>query len=303
MAGKAAGTVGVTVGHWTHEEARTGCTAVLFEAPVLTAVEIRGGAPATRETELFGSGRLVRRADAIVLAGGSAFGLEAAEGAVRFLADHDRGFPTPAGPVPIVTAAGIYDLGVGHPLAPDAAAGQAACQAAVPLPAVARGQVGVGTGATTGKIAGAARAARGGVGLGQVHWSGGGVTALVVVNAFGDVVDPISGQRLTEPARGLIDRRAEIVAGTATRPGIATATTIAVVLVEAPCDHDSLVRCAISAHDGFARAVRPCHTPFDGDMVFAIALAEGSPAPFDTMRLAVASELAVEAAIVDAVTA
>ena len=120
---------------------------------------------------------------------------------------------------------------------------------------------------------------------------------------FGDVVDPISGQRLTEHARGLLDRRAEIVAGSVARPGFASSTTIAVVIVHAACDFDTLVRCAISAHDGFARAVRPCHTPFDGDLVFAVALSDGDVSSFDALRFSVAAELAVEAAIVDAVTA
>lgn len=294
---------GFSVGHWTDSSARTGCTAIIFDAPVLTAVEIRGGAPATRETELFASGRLVRRSDAFLLAGGSAFGLAAAHGVVEYLAEQERGYPTPAGPVPIVPAAAIYDLGVGEPVPPDHAAGAAACRAAARIGSLARGQVGVGTGATTSKIGGAARAVRGGFGLGQVQWTDGGVTALVVVNAFGDIVDPISGQRLAEPSPGLLDRRAEIVAGSFVRPGLSSSTTIGVVIVHAPCNFDTLVRCAVSAHDGFARAVRPCHTPFDGDLVFAVALTEGDVSSFDALRLGVAAELAVESAIVDALTA
>jgi L-aminopeptidase/D-esterase-like protein len=293
----------VTVGHWTDEAARTGCSVVLFSRPVLTAVDVRGGAPASREVELFSSGRLVRRADAILLTGGSAFGLAAADGVMRYLAQRERGFPTPAGPVPIVPAAAIYDLGVGQPTAPDSHAGEAACRQATPLAALARGQIGAGTGATSSKIAGAARAARGGFGLGQVQWTDGGVSALVVVNALGDVVDPISGQRLTDPSRGLLDRRAEIVAGSTAAPSFGAATTLAVVMVHAACDHDGLVRCAISAHDGFARAIRPCHTPYDGDLVFAVALSDGQSDAAGVLRLSVATELAVEAAIVDAVTA
>jgi L-aminopeptidase/D-esterase-like protein len=302
MAGET-GVAEVAVGHWSDEAARTGCSAVLFSRPVLTAVDVRGGAPATRETDLFASGRLVRRADAILLTGGSAFGLAAAAGVVQFLADRERGFPTPAGPVPIVPAAAIYDLGVGEPVAPDSHAGEAACRQATPLSAAARGQVGAGTGATSSKIGGAARAARGGLGLGQVHWTEGGVTALVVVNALGDVVDPISGHRLAERTAGLVDRRAEIVAGSTPTPGLGTSTTLAVVMIHGPCDFDALVRCAVSAHDGFARAIRPCHTPYDGDLVFAVALSDGPAAASDVLRLSVATELAVEAAIVDAVTA
>lgn len=303
MSGHSPARATVTVGHWTDTAAETGCTVVLFDRPVLAAVEVRGGAPATRETELLAPGRLVQRVDAILLTGGSAFGLAAADGVVRFLAERDRGFPTSAGPVPIVPAAALFDLNIGQPIAPDAASGRRACQDATPLPDMPRGQVGAGRGARIAKMARSAHTARGGVGLGTMQWPGGAVSAVVAVNAFGDVVDPTTGDRLGPPDQRRIDRREEIVTGGARLPALGGASTLAIVIVDAPCDHDTLLRCATSAHDGFARAIRPCHTPFDGDLVFAVTLAEGIASAHDTLRLSVAAELAVEAAIMDAVTA
>lgn len=292
-----------TIGHWTDQSALTGCTVVLFDHPVLAAVDVRGGAPATRETDLLASGRLVRRADAILLTGGSAFGLAAADGVVRYLAERDRGYPTSAGPVPIVPTAALFDLAVGEPVSPDAAAGTEACEAAVSLNSVTRGRVGAGTGATTSKLDGPSKASRGGVGLGSARWGPEGVTALVAVNAFGDVVDSLSGESTNAAARGGIDRRAQIVAAATRAPDFGTSTTLAVIMVHSAVDHDTLIRCVVAAHDGFARAIRPCHTPFDGDVVFAVGLREGTSTALETLRLGVATELAVEAAILDAITA
>lgn len=291
---------GATVGHWSDAAARTGCSVVLFDRPALAAADVRGGAPGTRESGLLGPGRLVQRVDAIVLTGGSAFGLAAADGVVRWLAAQGRGFPTPGGPVPVVPAAVIYDLGVGQPVAPDAAAGAAACAAAGPLAEMGRGRVGVGTGATTGKAA-AGPAARGGIGLGHVAWGGGAVTAVVVVNAFGEVVDPTTGRRILDPEGVATDPRRALLANADLRPALGEATSLAVVVVDGPADQSVLARCAVAAHDGFAHAIRPCHTIFDGDLVFAVAWEEGARSPVETLHLAVATELAVEQAIADAV--
>ena len=290
---------GVTVGHWSDPAARTGCSVVLFDQPTLATVDVRGGAAGTRESGLLGPGRLVQRLDAIVLAGGSAFGLAAADGVMRWLAEQGRGFPTPSGPIPVVPAAVIYDLGVGLPVAPDAA-GAAACAAARPLVAMGRGQVGAGTGATTGKAAGG-EPARGGIGLGHQAWGAGSVTAVVVVNAFGDVVDPRDGRRIVDPRGPASDVRLDILANADLRPALGESTSLAVVLVDGPADQAALARAAVAAHDGFAHAIRPCHTIFDGDLVFAVAMAEGARSPVDTLRLAVAAELAVEQAVIDAV--
>lgn len=293
---------GVSVGHWTDAEALTGCTVILFDRPRLAAVDVRGGAPATRETDLLAPGRLVRRVDAILLTGGSAFGLAAASGVVEMLASAARGFPTLAGPVPIVPAAALYDLGLGSPRAPGHAEGIAACRASVPFREVGRGTVGAGTGATVGKIRGADRFRRGGIGLGWATWHGGSVAALVAVNAFG-VVAP-SGHGNTGVPSGDPDadpRLTVLRAVNPSEPKIGTSTTLGVVIVDAPCRHDDLVRCAVSAHDGFARSIVPCHTPFDGDLVFAVTLIEGDATPGDQLRLCAGAELAVERAIRDAV--
>jgi L-aminopeptidase/D-esterase-like protein len=220
---------------------------------------------------------------------------------VRFLARQNRGYDMPAGPIPIVPAAVLYDLGVGHPIWPDAAAGEAACLAAKPLPEMERGQVGAGTGATTGKLWGRPHA-RGGVGYGRASWAAGSVSAIVAVNAVGDVIDPLLGHRVLDPSQTAHDRRQEILWDDGSA-GPAASTTLAVVIVEGPAGQAALARCAVTAHDGFARAIRPCHTIYDGDLVFAVATeAEQTALPAaEMLRLTVATDLAIEAAIVDAV--
>lgn len=291
---------GVTIGQWSNETARTGCSVILFDRPALAAIDVRGGAPGTRESGVLGAGRLVQRVDAIVLTGGSAFGLATADGVMRWLAERGRGFPTPGGPVPIVPAAVIYDLGIGHPVAPDAAAGAAACGGAGPLTEMSRGQVGAGTGATSGKAT-SSEPARGGIGLGHQTSGAGGVTAVVVVNAYGDIVDPRNGHRIVNSGGSSSDPRRDILASADLRPALGESTSLAVVLVDGPADQAVLTRCALAAHDAFAHAIRPCHTIFDGDLVFAVTTAEGSRSPVDTLHLSVATELAVEQAIIDAV--
>jgi L-aminopeptidase/D-esterase-like protein len=294
--------IGVRAGHWTDERARTGCTVVLFDRPAVAVADLRGGAPGTREVDVLGPGRLVRRIDALLLTGGSAFGLAAADGVTRYLADDHRGVQTRTGPVPIVPSAVIYDLAVGEPISPDAASGRHACEAATNLSEFARGQIGVGAGATTSKTAGMDQSVRGGVGLGRTDWSAGSVTAICVVNAFGDVVDPASGvpvlAKTTQP-----DTRHRLLHLGAREVTAGESTTIAAVLIDAPVDHSTLVLSSIAAHDALAHTVRPCHTIFDGDIAFAVALREGNVAPADAVSIAMATELAVEQSIIDAVTA
>jgi L-aminopeptidase/D-esterase-like protein len=287
-----------TVGHWTDHEAKTGCTVVLFDSPAPTVADVRGGAPGSRETDLLAPGMLVRRADAILLTGGSAFGLTAADGVMRFLQEQGRGVTTPAGPVPIVPTAVIFDLAVGRPAAPDAESGRAACLAAGPIERIERGRVGVGCGATTGKMF-AADPHRGGFGVSTVGWPGGSVTALVAVNAVGSIVDPSTGRGVLN---GEPDQRERLLDAAAVFGG-REATTLAVVLVDAPDDEAGLRRCAVAAHDAFARTIRPCHTIFDGDLVFAAGMRTGFPLPVDIARVAMATELATERAVIDAVTA
>jgi L-aminopeptidase/D-esterase-like protein len=274
---------GIRVGHATHATARTGCTVVLCDLPkgrgAVGGVDQRGGAPGTRETDLLRPLHLVQEVHAVLLAGGSAFGLAAAEGVMRYLEERGVGFHARVAKVPIVPAAILFDLDVGDAsVRPDAAMGYAACQAASSGP-VAEGNVGVGTGASVGKILGIGRAMKGGIGTASAHLGGGLVVgALVAVNAFGDVVDPASGRILAGARRlvgeGFADTLATLrgLVGKATlRFAAAHNTVIGVVATNARLTKEEANKVAQMAHDGLARAIRPAHTLFDGDTLFALA--------------------------------
>ncbi|MFO7261281.1 MAG: P1 family peptidase [bacterium] len=272
---------GIRVGHATDREARTGCTVVL--GPFRAACDVRGLATGTREIEALSPLHLVPRADAILLTGGSAFGLAAADGVMTWLEERGQGFDTGAARVPIVPAAVIYDLAVGRAdRRPDAAMGRAACDAAA-SGEVAEGQVGAGTGATVGKLRGMAHAMPGGVGTWALTGEGYTVGALVVVNAAGDVVDDegriIAGARADDGgfydaaralARGGLDPATLERLG-ANGPG--TNTTLAVVATDAPLSRTGLETLARAAATGMARRIVPVHTPFDGDVTFAVSTA------------------------------
>lgn len=279
---------GVRIGHWTDVDAVTGCTVLLFDAPALAAAEVRGAAPGTRELALLEPGRMVQRIDALLFTGGSAFGLTAADGVMRWLLDRGRGFPTSSIPVPIVPAAVIYDLAVGKPIAPGPDAGYAACEAAAALDVAEWGAVGAGTGATVGKLGGPAQSARAaGIGIGQIVLADGSVTACAVLNSLGDLDDgPLShriGQFSRAPAR---------------EPGIGTQTALIAVVIDVACNHDALLRCCVAAHDAVARTVWPAHTAFDGDLALAVTLREGKrPEAAHELRLTMAAGLAVEQAL------
>lgn len=264
---------GVSVGHWTDSAARTGCTAIVFPEGTVASGEVRGGAPATREWALLDPQRTVDRVDAVLLCGGSAFGLAAADGAMAWLEERGRGFPTPAGPVPIVVAAALFDLAVGDPsVRPGPREGRAACDAAVEG-AGAHGSLGAGTGATVGGWRGESRP--GGIGGGVQRAGELVVGALVVANAFGDVRGP---ERL-EPLRG---------------PEPFRNTTLAVVATNGRLTKRDCMLVSQSAHDGLARALEPVHTEFDGDA--AVAAATGAvEAQVETVRLLAAR--AVEDAV------
>ncbi len=285
----------VRVGHWTDPVAKTGCTVILFDQPARTVVDVRGGAPGTRETDLLAPGRLVRHADAILLTGGSAFGLAAADGVMEYLRQAGRGVPTPAGPVPIVPAAVIFDLAEGAPLAPDHAAGRAACEAVTTLDRVQRGLVGAGTGATSGKLFGGSWSTRGGFGLASVETPLGDVTALVVANPAGAIMTAPGPRQPADPRESLLTQEPRV--------GQRESTTVSVVLIDAAVDEATLIRCAVAAHDGIARTIWPCHTLVDGDVVFVSALATGEPSVQETITLSVATEMAIERAVHDAITA
>ena len=265
---------GIRVGHATNLRARTGCTVVLCMAGAAAGVDVRGFAPGTRETDAIRPGRRVGQAHGILLTGGSAFGLDAASGVMRFLEEQGAGFATAHGVVPIVPAAVIYDLGVGDAgVRPDKAMGYRACKAATDAP-VPTGRVGAGTGATVGKAPGL-RAADGGIGSACAKLPNGvAVGALVVVNAVGNVVDPATGETVAgardEKSGHLVDVTSSLKHGHAPRtPG--TNTTIGVIATDAALSSVEANTVAAMAHDGIARAIRPSHTLYDGDTLFALS--------------------------------
>ena len=253
---------GVRVGHWTDLEGLTGVTVIVLPEPNVTAVEIRGAAPGTRETALLAPGMRVETAQAIVLAGGSAFGLAAADGVVAALEAEGRGHPTSAGVVPIVPTAILFDLGVGNARArPDAAAGAAAYRAASTGP-VEMGSVGAGTGAVVAGWRGPQHRSKGGVGSHRVVVGTATVGALVVLNAVGDVFT-LEGEALTggDPVPG----------PPGALPPMGESTTLAVVATDAALDRSALLRLAVQAHDAMAACLRPSHTRHDGDVAFAVS--------------------------------
>jgi L-aminopeptidase/D-esterase-like protein len=289
---------GILVGHAQDLDGATGSTVVLCPPGTTGAVEQRGGAPGTRETDLLAPSRLVLHVDAIVLAGGSAFGLAAADGVMGWLEERGVGYPTGGGPVPIVPAAVLYDLEVGDPRArPGPAMGRAACEAASSAPVI-EGTVGAGTGARVGALRGSACAMKGGIGSAAEEAPGGlVVAALFAVNAFGDVIDAdgsiLAGLRAAPSSSRLEGTAAALHAASVRLPGARGSTVIGVVATNGRFGREDLARIAAMAHDGIARAVSPAHTPFDGDTVFA--LATGAVAGDVTVAGAAAAEVAARA--------
>jgi L-aminopeptidase/D-esterase-like protein len=296
---------GYRIGHWTDAVGRTGCTVVLPPAGTTAAVDIRGGAPGTRETGVFTPGNLVSEIHGLVFAGGSAFGLASAGGVMTWLKRRGVGFAIGPARVPIVAGAILFDLAVGSPDAyPGEAAGEAACEAAREGE-IETGAIGAGTGATAGKILGIARASRGGIGAAAILLPGGErVAALAAANPFGDVVNPDTGNRLAGPdARdGRFLTSHALFGDTLLESPLAGAnSTLVCVATDVACDQASLKRIVIEAHDGLARAVRPAHTVVDGDIAFALAPSGSRPPLLTRLRLGAAAAEAVARAIVNAV--
>ena len=267
---------GIKVGHHTLGERPTGCTVILAEAGVTAAVDVRGAAPATRETDVLDPVNSVQVAHAITLSGGSAFGLDSASGVMRFLEEKKIGFEFGRARVPIVPAASLFDLGVGDGLVrPAADCGYSAASAASAAP-VTEGSVGAGAGATIGKSNGSTHAMKGGVGSASIELPNGLiVSALVVVNAFGDVIDPatgavVAGVRAAD-GRTLADARTRLRSGAIAFDGGAQNTTLGVIATNARLSKTEAKRVAQMAHDGYARAIAPVHTPVDGDTIFVLA--------------------------------
>ena len=278
---------GVRVGHWTDAAARTGCTVVLLPDGTVASGEVRGGAPGTREFELLRPERLVDSVDAVVLTGGSAFGLAACDGVVRWLEEQGRGFPTRAGRVPIVVGAVLYDLGVGDAsVRPGPDEGRAACVGAEEgTPAI--GLVGAGTGCTVGNWRGPGAVRPGGLGVARQQDDDLVVAALFAVNAFGDVAErgsPLPPRAAAVPAVG---------------PG--ENTTIGVVVTNARLDKTRCLLVAQAGHDGLARALEPAHATVDGDAVVACATGVVD-ATVDRVRIlaARATEEAIRSALTSA---
>jgi len=257
---------GIRVGHDTNLQAGTGCTVILCDPPAIGGVDVRGGAPATRETDQLHPMHLVGEVHAILLTGGSAFGLDAAGGVVRYLEGQHIGYDVGVARVPIVPAAALFDLGFGSAsIRPDAAAGYRACEQATAEPVI-QGNVGAGTGATVGKMFGPAFAMKGGLGSASTQLADGTlVGAIVAVNAFGDVVD-------SQTQQVLAGTRNPLESGSlfsATNPF--SNTTIAVVATNAALSKEAVNKVAQMAHNGLAQVIRPAHTMFDGDTIFALA--------------------------------
>ena len=312
-AGGLTAVAGLRVGHFTDARRPTGCTVVLCDGGAVAGVDVRGAAPGTRETELLAPVNSVDRVHAILLAGGSAFGLDAAGGVVRWL--DDRGIGIAVGPkrgdgspitVPIVPAAILFDLWIGDAsIRPDASAGHAACEAAS-RDRPAEGNVGAGSGASIGKLFGIDRAMRGGLGTASISAGGVTVAALVAVNAMGDVVDPHTG-RLVAGARIASDDNALLDTAAALRRGewppslllqqSGAATTLAIVATDAVQTKAEASKTARMAHDGLARTIRPVHTMSDGDVVFALATGASGRRVHTTLLGALAAEALAEAVV------
>lgn len=256
---------GIRVGHYTNLDAATGCTVILCDPPAIGGVDVRGGAPATRETDLLHPYNLVEEVNAVLLTGGSAFGLDAAGGVMRYLEEHGQGYDTGVARVPIVPAAAIFDLGFGSAsIRPDAAAGYTACEQAT-SEAILQGNVGAGTGATVGKMAGPAYMMKGGLGSASTLLSDGTlVGALVVVNSLGDIIDPHK-QQIVAGARNPSGQ------GFLASPSTGN-TTIAVVATTATLSKHQVNKIAQMAHNGIAQTIQPAHTMFDGDAIFGLAM-------------------------------
>jgi L-aminopeptidase/D-esterase-like protein len=308
---------GLSVGHFTDARRPTGCTVLLCQPAAVCGVDVRGAAPGTRETDLLHPLATMDRVDALLLTGGSAFGLAAADGVMRWLEEHDRGVQV--GPanrdgsgggairVPIVPAAVLFDLWVGDArIRPDAAAGYAACQAASRAHP-AQGNVGAGAGATVGKLLGLQRAMKGGIGTASIKVGAITVGALVAVNAIGDVVDPATGQVIAgaraDDGRSLLNTMDALCDGQLPAHLMAgMATTIGIVATDAQLTKAQAAKLASMAHDGLSRSINPVHTATDGDALFAVATGgSGKPGHLSVLG-ALAAEVTARA-VVNAVMA
>lgn len=281
MANTQIGISGITIGHWTDLAAATGCTVILCPAGAVAGVDVRGSAPGTREVALLDPICTVEKVHAICLAGGSAYGLAAADGVMQWLEEHGHGFDVVVAKVPIVPTAILFDLAVGRAdVRPTATAGYAACAAATAGP-VAEGNVGAGTGATVGKLLGFPYAMKGGLGIAHRSIGDKVVAAVVAVNAAGNIVNPANGQIIAgvrnPRGQGFVpttDILAQRLNQDVQAWGARSNTTLAVVLTNVALTKVGCTKVAQMAHDGLARAIHPVHTAIDGDIVFTLSHGE-----------------------------
>ena len=299
---------GVRLGHWTSRRSATGCTVILCEGCTAAAADVRGGAPATHETDALATENAVRRCHAVGLTGGSAFGLAATAGVAGWLAERGVGVETKAGPVPIVVGAAIYDLPTGRNAHPGAAEGARAAARATGG-AVAQGSVGAGTGGTVAQLLGVERGLKGGLGTASLAGPGGLVVgAVAVTNAVGAIVEPetgalVAGPRgespgeMRTPEEAVVERREEAKA-----EGARENTSLVCIATNAAIEHQGVQRLAVHGHDGLARTIVPAHTLGDGDTVFALTTGEVATEPQDLAMLGLMAMLAVERAVVRSVT-
>ena len=304
-AGAITDVAGIRVGHFSDTRRPTGCTVILAPAGAVGGVDVRGAAPGTRETDLLAPGNLVQEVHGIMLAGGSAWGLAATEGAMRWLEERGIGLDVRFGTLPIVPAAVLFDLPMGDArFRPDAASGYAACEAASTEPP-AEGNVGAGSGALVGKLFGIDRAMKGGIGTASITVGGVTIGALIACNALGDVIDPdtaqvVAGARTADGLR-LLDTRRALMRGELPKPLLAgTNTTIGVVATDAVLTKVQAHRLAMTAHDGLARSINPVHTMSDGDTLFALATGHvplTDHTPGMTVLCAMAAEVVAQATV------
>lgn len=293
----------IQVGHAHDLEAGTGCTVVICEKGATAGIDVRGGAPGTRESDLLDPVNLVEQIHAVVLSGGSAFGLDSASGVMQYLEERNIGFDVQITRVPIVCGAVLFDLAIGdHRIRPDKAMGYQACANATNRPC-AEGCVGAGTGATVGKILGMGRAMKGGLGCHAVQVGALKVGALVAVNCLGDVIDPETGERLAgllnEDLSGLADTEAVLIASHAEKKNLfAGNTTIGIVATNAVLTKSQATKLASMAHNGYARTMRPAHSMFDGDTIFTLATGHVEA---DVSVLGLLAARAMERAVVAAI--
>ncbi len=301
---------GIKVGHHSLTRRPTGCTVLLCEEGAVAGVDVRGSAPGTRETDLLDPTNAVQQVQAILLSGGSAYGLEAATGVMRYLEERKLGFRMRAGVVPIVPAAILFDLGVGDfSIRPDAEAGYQACLAAAGGP-VREGNAGAGMGATVGKMFGPAFQMKGGIGTASHRVPGTDVVvgAIVAVNAVGDVMHPRTGQILagarTQEGKGFRDTTAAIMGGYRVVTSTGANTTIGAVATNVAFNKAEMTKIAQMAHDGFARSINPVHTMSDGDTIFGLSTGKAGNVKADVSAIgsiaAVVMAHAVARAVVQA---